>query len=349
MMEEKIKVIATPLLDWYRTEKRILPWREEVSPYRTWVSEIMLQQTRVAAALPYFERFMAALPDVQALAAVDDETLMKLWQGLGYYSRARNLKRAAQVITEQYSGVFPSDEQALRALPGIGDYPAGAIASIAFAERVPAVDGNVLRIMARLNCFYDNILADSTKKQLTAALKAAMPPEAGEFNQALMDLGAMICLPKNPACERCPIREHCEAYKSKKVEELPVREKNKTRRVEEKTVFILLKEGKAALCKRRESGLLAGLWEFPNRDGFMDEQAAASYLASLGFTVREWKRKLTARHLFTHIEWQMQGYAVEVQGTNEDIGFYDEKQFHARAIPGAFRKFVAATEEYIKE
>ena len=348
-METKVKQIAAPLLDWYRVERRVLPWREEVSPYRTWVSEIMLQQTRVAAVLPYFERFMAALPDVESLARVDDEALMKLWQGLGYYSRARNLKRAAQMIVAQYGGVFPAREQELRTLPGIGDYTAGAIASIAFSERVPAVDGNVLRIMARLNCFYDNILADSTKKQVTAALKAAMPQEAGEFNQALMDLGAMVCLPKNPACERCPLREYCETYKSGKVEEVPVREKNRSRNVEEKTVFILLKGRKVALCKRSESGLLAGLWEFPNADGFMDEPSAADYLASLGFTVREWKRKLSARHLFTHIEWRMQGYAVEVRGENDLIAFYDEKQFHARAIPGAFRKFVAATEEYIKE
>ena len=348
-MKEILSKLPAPLLAWYAENRRILPWREEVSPYRTWVSEIMLQQTRVAAVLPYFERFMAALPDAEALAQVDDETLMKLWQGLGYYSRARNLKRAAQEISEKYGGVFPSDEKSLRSLPGIGDYTAGAIASIAFGERVPAVDGNVLRIMARLNCFYDNILADSTKKQVTTALQAALPQEAGEFNQALMDLGAMICLPKNPVCERCPIREGCEAYKNGKVGEIPVREKSGMRKVEEKTIFILIQEGKVALCKRGDSGLLAGLWEFPNADGFMDEQAAAAYLASLGFTVRKWKQKLTARHLFTHIEWRMQGYAAEVRGDSRSIDFCDETQFRARAIPGAFRRFIAAAEEYYKE
>ena len=347
MTEDTIRAMTAPLLAWYRAERRVLPWREEVSPYRTWVSEIMLQQTRVAAVLPYFERFMAALPDVQSLAAADDDVLMKLWEGLGYYSRARNLKRAAQRIVQDYGGVFPSDEETLRSLPGIGDYTAGAIASIAFGASVPAVDGNVLRIMARTALFYDNVLAPATKKQLTAALKAAMPAEAGAFNQALMDLGATICLPKNPACGRCPVREHCEAYRNGKVGELPVRERNKARKVEEKTVFVLLQGGKVALHRRSDTGLLAGLWEFPNTDGFLDEQAAARYLASLGFTVREWRQKLTARHLFTHIEWRMQAYIAEVRGENGDLGFYGAEPFRALAVPGAFHRFTAAAEEYI--
>ena len=248
------------LLPWYDENRRVLPWREEVTPYRTWVSEVMLQQTRVQAALPYFLRFMEAAPDIPALAALPEEQLMRLWQGLGYYSRARSLQKAARQVVEQYGGCLPQTYSELTALPGIGDYTAGAILSIAFGQPVPAVDGNVLRIAARLTGCGDNVLLPQTRSRFRDALAAVMPPHRpGDFNQALMDLGAGVCLPGQPACEACPARMLCAALAAGRQRELPVREKNTAKPTEQLTVFVLTRpDGAAALRQRPEKGLLAG-------------------------------------------------------------------------------------------
>ena len=342
--ETVLRKAVPPLLRWYEENGRLLPWREQVTPYRTWVSEIMLQQTRVAAVIPYFERFMTALPTVRDLASVPDETLMKLWEGLGYYSRARHLKEAAGILVRDYGGALPDTYEALRALPGIGDYTAGAVLSIAFHKSVPAVDGNVLRIAARLTCLPDNVLSGAVKARVRDALVCALPEDAGAFNQAMMDLGATVCLPKKPLCSLCPLAELCEARKRGAVEDFPVREAKNTRRLEKKTVFILENDGKVALTRRADTGLLAGLWEFPNCEGHLTEQEAAAYLAKRGVTVRDWKRGLTARHVFTHVEWQMQGYELAVTG--EGFPFADAQAFRARAVPGAFRKFIPLAEAY---
>ena len=237
------------LLPWYDENRRVLPWREEVTPYRTWVSEVMLQQTRVQAALPYFLRFMEAAPDIPALAALPEEQLMRLWQGLGYYSRARSLQKAARQVVEQYGGCLPQTYSELTALPGIGDYTAGAILSIAFGKPVPAVDGNVLRIAARLTGCGDNVLLPQTRQRFRDALAAVMPPHRpGDFNQALMDLGAGVCLPGQPACEACPARKLCAALAAGRQRELPVREKNTAKPTEQLTVFVLTRpDGAAAL------------------------------------------------------------------------------------------------------
>ena len=341
-MREKLLALKEPLLRWYDENRRILPWREEVSPYRTWVSEIMLQQTRVVAVLPYFDRFMTAFPTVEALAEAEEEKLMKLWEGLGYYSRARNLQKTAKIVVEEYGGEFPRSYEELTALPGIGDYTAGAILSIACAVPTPAVDGNVLRIAARLAADESDVTEAETKKRCRAAIEQTMSRERpGAYVQALMDLGATVCLPNGePRCGECPAKDFCGARAEGKTAVIPVRAKKKARRVEEMTVLLLRREGKIALRKRPDEGLLAGLWEFPHFPGKGDEAKTAEVLAEWGLTVHEWKKSLTAKHIFTHVEWQMQGYALEVTGRGqEDFVWMDREELLAHAVPSAFEKF----------
>lgn len=339
---EQLKQLAGPLLRWYDANRRILPWREEVSAYRTWVSEIMLQQTRVTAVLPYFARFMAAFPTVEALAAADTEQLMKLWEGLGYYSRARNLQKAAQIVTERYGGQFPAAYEELIALPGIGDYTAGAILSIAFGQRVPAVDGNVLRVAARITGSRLDVLDGKNRKLFRAWMAEAMPADRpGAYNQALMDLGATVCLPNGqPLCDACPARDFCAANREGCQSELPVRAKKKEKRLEQLTVFLLRREGRIALRRRPKEGLLAGLWEYPHVPGVLDETAAAAQLAEWGISPHQWTKKLTAKHEFTHIRWEMTGYVLDVQGDGPtDWLWADEAERRKRAVPSAFERF----------
>ena len=312
---ERPNQITSPLLAWYDANRRALPWREEVSPYRTWVSEIMLQQTRVQAVLPYFQRFMEAAPDAAALAALPEQRLMALWQGLGYYSRARNLKKAAQTVVEDFGGVFPDSYDGLRRLPGIGDYTAGAILSIAYGQAVPAVDGNVLRIAARLTGYEGNVLDGETRKTVREWMAEVMPAQRpGDFNQALMDLGASVCLPGGPLCESCPLATLCTACREGRQASLPVRVKKAGKRQEERTVFLLEREGRTALRRRPDSGLLAGLWEYPNGSGMLTETEAARQLAEWGLVPLEWRERFQAKHVFTHIVWEMTVYRLAVSG-----------------------------------
>ena len=336
--------IAAPLLAWYDRNKRDLPWRQNTDPYRVWVSEIMLQQTRVTAVIPYFERWMQTLPDVAALAAVDDEHLMKLWQGLGYYSRARNLRKAAQVIVREHNGQFPATYDTLIKLPGVGEYTAGAVASIAFGERVSAVDGNVLRIAARLCDFHEDILDTQVKKTMREALNRAVPENrSGDFNQALMDLGATVCLPNGrPLCEDCPLAALCKARELANQQALPVRAKKNPRRTEEMTIYLMIKDGAVALRKRGDTGLLAGLWEFPHISGTANEENAPDALSAWGLTALDWKKKISAKHIFTHVEWHMIGYLLTVSGTDtDDLVWADKTELDSLAIPGAFQKYYA--------
>ena len=348
MEQEKINLLrqtGAPLLAWYAANRRDLPWRRTKDPYKIWVSEIMLQQTRVAAVIPYYERWMTVLPDVAALAAADEGALMKLWEGLGYYSRARNLQKAAKIIVNDLGGEFPRSREGLLALPGVGEYTAGAVASIAFGLPVPAVDGNALRLAARAADLRGNVLDPGVKKDIAAAMELAVPPEdPGSYNQALMDLGATICLPSGaPLCESCPLRGLCRARALGIQEQLPLREKKARRRQEALTVFVLVREGKVALRQRPDTGLLAGLWEFPHVPGALEEAAAGEALAAFGLTALDWRQKLTARHLFTHVTWEMTGYEVLVRGT-DTAGFTwaDEAALSALAVPSAFRKYLAA-------
>ena len=336
--EEKLKRMAPPLLAWYDENRRHLPWREEVSPYRTWVSEIMLQQTRVAAAEPYFRRFMARYPTVEALAAGNEQELLKLWEGLGYYSRARNLQKAARIIAADYGGRLPDDDKALTALPGIGDYTAGAILSIAYGLPVPAVDGNVLRILSRVTGSELDILDGKNKKEFRAWAETALPKDRpGAFNQALMDLGATVCQPgAAPRCGDCPLAHLCAAKAAGTQALLPVRAPKKEKRIEEKTVFLLRREdGCVALRQRAKTGLLAGLWEYPHVDGLLTEAQAAAVLAQWGVTPVRWEKSWRAKHIFTHIRWEMQGYAVTVSG-GEGLNWYSAEQRQKMAVPAAF-------------
>ncbi len=340
--DEILQAIAAPLLAWYDKHKRTLPWRGTKDPYRVWVSEIMLQQTRVAAVMPYYARWMEALPTVADLAAADGERLMKLWQGLGYYSRARNLQKAARVIMEDHGGRFPDTREELMKLPGVGDYTAGAIASIAFGLPVPAVDGNVLRVAARAAGMEGNILDPAVRGEIRAAMSAAMPQDRpGEFNQALMDLGATVCLPNGaPLCGDCPLAGICEANRLGLQDKLPVREKKQKRRVENLTVYLLIRGGQTALRKRPDTGLLAGLWEFPHVPGALGEDGAAGPLAAWGLTAVDWRRKLTAKHVFTHVEWHMTGYVVQVRGDCPEFAWVDRAGLEALAVPSAFARFL---------
>ena len=341
-MNENLEAIVSPLLDWYDVNKRTLPWRGTEDPYKVLVSEIMLQQTRVAAVIPYYLRWMEELPTVKALAEVDEERLMKLWQGLGYYSRAKNLRRAARMVMDEFGGRFPERYEELLRLPGVGDYTAGAVASIAFGQRVPAVDGNVLRVAARVTGAEGDILDPKVRRQFRVWMEAVTPEDQpGKFNQALMDLGAMVCLPNGaPDCGNCPLEKLCEANRLGVQETLPVRRKKAARRVEELTVYLLIREGKTALRRRADTGLLADLWEFPNVPGSLDEEHAGEPLAEWGLTALDWRKKLTAKHIFTHVEWHMTGYLLQTAGEGKGLTWVNLEELEALAVPSAFTKFL---------
>ncbi|MCC8122274.1 MAG: A/G-specific adenine glycosylase [Oscillospiraceae bacterium] len=338
----QLEQLPIPLLQWYAETARDLPWRAEPTPYHVLVSELMLQQTRVAAVLEYYRRFMEELPTVEALAAVEDDRLMKLWQGLGYYNRARNLKKAACRIVEEYGGVFPSQYEDLLSLPGVGEYTAGAIASIAFGVPVPAVDGNVLRVVARLTGDDADISGTETKKRMRAGLQAVMPTAApGDFNQALMDLGALVCLPNGlPLCGQCPAAEFCAAKLQNRTADLPVKAAKKARRVEERTVFFIFHHGCVALRRRPARGLLAGLWEYPN------ECAPAPFPV----TPLVAEPGGTAKHIFTHVEWHMTAQVLRAADAALPEGWVwaDRAALrHVYAVPNAFQRFLPLVERYL--
>ena len=340
--ENVLENLPEVLLPWYRENARALPWRATVDPYPIWVSEIMLQQTRVAAVLGYYARFLEAFPTVEDLAAAPEEQLMKLWEGLGYYSRARNLQKAAKMVAER--GVFPDTYEGLLALPGVGDYTASAIASAAFGRREAAVDGNVLRVVMRIADCGADIAEPKVKAAVRGAVQAVMPEKAEEiriFNQAMMELGATVCVPNGePKCGVCPAQDFCLACAHGTAMALPVKKAKKARRAEEKTVYVLVKEGKVALRQRGEGGLLAGLWEFPNVPGTLEEQDAPGPLKEWGLVPKAWKKKLTAKHIFTHVEWHMTGYVLEVEGEGPFL-WADAAELTAHAVPSAFGKFYA--------
>lgn len=345
---------ADLLSEWYATHFRKLPWRENADPYRVWISEIMLQQTRIEAVLPYYHRFMQACPDVFRLADISEEQLLKLWEGLGYYSRARNLQKAARVIVDQYGGVLPADYERLLSLPGVGEYTAGAIASIAYNIPVPAVDGNVMRVLARLTGDNTDVLSSGAKKHFGDIVKSMLPTEhAGRFNQALMELGETVCLPKaSPNCTDCPWKDQCVALANGTVASLPNRSKKKPRRIEERTVAVVCVVGEPArvlLHKRPSKGLLANLWELPN--ALIDEetrllplelQDACCFINELP----------SAKHIFSHIEWHMSGRLYRMPHTALPDGYkavtLTELQ-QSFALPGAFRTYAALLPQLLQK
>ena len=278
--DSQLAAIVQPLLSWYDTHARVLPWREHPAPYRVWVSEIMLQQTRVEAVKPYFERFMTALPTIRDLAEAPEDVILKLWEGLGYYNRVRNMQKAARKLVAEYDGQMPADFDAILALPGIGSYTAGAIASIAFGLPYPAVDGNVLRVLSRIEKNYDDILKQSVKRRFEQEVKAVIPADrAGDFSQSLIELGAIVCVPNGaPKCGECPLAALCEAHKNGVETELPKKTPPKSRRIEDKTVLVLVSDNQAALRKRPAKGLLAGLYELPNLEGYLNSEQVLDYV-----------------------------------------------------------------------
>ncbi len=320
-MTEKtsLEQIVTPLLSWYDGHARVLPWRENTAPYRVWVSEIMLQQTRVEAVKPFFERFMKALPDVRALAECQEDELLKLWEGLGYYNRVRNMQKAAQVIMAEYDGQFPADFEKLLALPGIGSYTAGAISSIAFGIPMPAVDGNVLRVISRVKASYEDVLKQSVKNVMESEIREIIPEDrAGDFNQALIEIGAIVCVPNGKAkCEECPLAFCCKAKEKGIVDELPKKKAKKERRIEDRTVLILKDGDRVAIRKRPAKGLLAGLYELPNLEGNLSGQQVLDQVKAWGLSPLRILPLAGAKHIFSHVEWHMTGYAVRLEETED--------------------------------
>ncbi len=329
------------LLPWYYVNRRALPWRADREPYHVWLSEIMLQQTRVEAVKGYYARFLATVPTIEALAGCDDDTLHKLWEGLGYYSRVRNLKKAAQVVMEKHGGRFPENFQDILALPGIGDYTAGAICSICFDAPTPAVDGNVLRVAARLTRDDRPIQLPAMKADVRQKLAEIYPARAGDFTQALMELGATVCGPNRaPDCGACPCRAFCQGAIHGDAEKFPVRLAKKQRKTEKKTLFIFSCDGRYALEKRPNQGLLAGLWQFPNVDGHLTAEEALAQAEALGLRPAQVHRQRELSHIFTHIQWDMRGFYIEVKEAAGELQWFTAEEIEEKAaLPTAFRQF----------
>jgi A/G-specific adenine glycosylase len=332
------------LLKWYDLNSRKLPFRTDPTPYRVWISEIMLQQTRVDTVLPYFERFMQEIPNIQVLANISDDKLLKLWQGLGYYNRAKNLKKAAAIILDDYNGIFPSDSTLLQNLPGIGPYTAGAIASIAFGKKTAAIDGNVLRVISRIIANTRSIDNISVKKEIELIVYNSLPAyRIGDYNQALMELGATICLPYEQAkCTACPVDSLCEAYRQNIVSTLPVREKKKPRQIELRTVYVIKNDCTYALLQRPKNGLLSGLYELPNVLGHDTINKSKLLLNSWDIDIDTIIPLKSSKHIFTHIEWQMIAYLVHAKNmkSNKFIWATKEEVANIYSIPSAFKAYV---------
>ena len=359
---EPLSDITDPLLAWYHAHARILPWRQSIDPYRVWVSEIMLQQTRVEAVIPYFNRFLAALPNVYALAQASEDQLFKLWEGLGYYSRVRNMKKAAGILCSSFDGVFPDSADALSALPGIGEYTAGAIASIAFDKPAPAVDGNVLRVVSRLCTLNGDVTKNPLRKAIGEALQKIYPLPHGvalhgvkiypagsnrDFTQALMELGAIVCLPNGqPLCEKCPLRNGCRAQIGGTTADYPAKKEKKERRREDKTVLLLRCGHRVALCRREEKGVLSGMWQFPNLKGALTEDQVQNYFDQRGISIVRIRPGPSAVHIFTHLEWHMVSFYADCRqevGENTEYEFVTMDELSDTiALPTAFRAFQKA-------
>ena len=345
----ELKEAAGPLVEWFRENRRDLPWRRRMNAYRVWISEIMLQQTRVEAVKPYYERFLEELPDVKALAEVPEERLLKLWEGMGYYNRARNLKAAAVQIMEEFGGRFPDRYEEIRSLKGIGSYTAGAIASFVYNIPKPAVDGNVFRVVTRLLADPDDITKASTRTKIEALLEEVIPRDAaGDFNQSLIELGAIVCLPNGePKCAECPVRHLCRSFAEGTQMEYPVKKKAKERRIEKRTVFLFCDGGAVAIRKRKSTGLLAGMYEFPNVEGHLKRQEAIDYARSLGLAPVRVKKLESAKHIFSHVEWHMTGYEILVdeleKEMKDNVIFAGRDELEEKyPMPSAFETYLAA-------
>lgn len=335
------------MLPWFYANRRDLPWRGTADAYAVWVSEIMLQQTRVETVRERYVWFMRELPTVQDLACCDDERLMKLWEGLGYYSRARNMKRCAQMVVAEYGGVFPAEKELLKKLPGIGEYTAGAISSIAYGRKNPAIDGNVLRVCARCEGDFTPIGDAGRKKRLYRKLESVYPEEAGDYTQSLMELGALVCLPEAPRCTSCPLQGHCMAEKKGWQRDLPVMPHKTGKRKELLNVYILCTPGGVLLCKRAEKGVLAGMWQFPNMPREACGGDVAAQLAALGVQGFRISGKADHIHVFTHLIWDMAAYVVAIEESPQGYSLFAvEDAERTLSLPSAFRWGLALARQY---
>ena len=338
---QRIEQCLPIIIAWYDRVRRPLPWRQEATPYHVWLSEIMLQQTRIEAVIPYYRRFLAVCPTVADLARLEEEQLMKLWEGLGYYSRARNLKKAAVRIMEDYGGCLPQQAAELKKLPGIGDYTAGAIASIAYGQPEPAVDGNVLRVLSRLLASGEDIALAATKARFTALLRQSYPSgrDAALLTEGIMELGETLCIPNGEArCADCPLQAHCLAHGADQVADYPVKSPPRERRMEQRTVFLLRHEGRYAICKREGKGLLAGLWEFPNQLGRFSAQEARAWAKAQGLSVTGCAPCPAGKHIFTHVEWHMEAFLLDCAGEGGPFLWKSPAEISGEySVPTAFR------------
>ena len=328
-MKNNLEEIVSPLLEWFQKEKRDLPWRHTKDSYKIWISEIMLQQTRVEAVKEYYQKFIKELPTIKDLAEVDENKLLKLWEGLGYYSRARNLKKCAQTIIEAKKTSLPSDYEELMELPGIGPYAAGSISSIAYGKKNPAIDGNVLRVMTRIFEDDRDIMNAKVRKDYFEKLQEVMPDNTRDFTESLMELGALVCLPNGlPLCEVCPLSFLCQSYKHQTMLDYPTKKKESKRKIEEKTIIILEHNGQYAIQKRPSKGLLASMYEFINLEGFFSEKELIKWLKEQKIVYEQIEDLGNAKHIFSHLEWHMKGFLI-ICKKNENMNFIwaNKKEF----------------------
>lgn len=347
VFEPRLMEVRDAVVEWYRTNKRQLPWRENVNAYRVWVSEIMLQQTRVEAVKPYYERFLNEFPTVQELAAADEDKLLKLWEGLGYYNRVKNMQKAAKQVMVDYHGEFPDTYEEIRSLTGIGNYTAGAISAFAYGIPEPAVDGNVLRVISRILSNDEDIMKASVRTKVEDSIREVIPAgAAGDFNQGLIELGALICVPNGmPKCEECPVKEWCLAREENRVMELPVKTKAKARKIEKRTVFIVKGGEKVLIRKRPSKGLLSGLYELPNELGHLEEEEVIAYCKKNNLSPLRLKKLGSGKHIFSHVEWHMEGYAIQLdeleENRTEEMLFAEPKEIEKEyPIPSAFEYYM---------
>ena len=330
------------ILNWYLENKRELPWRKDTNPYHVWISEIMLQQTRIEAVIDYYYRFMDRVPTIQALSEIPEDELLKLWEGLGYYSRARNLKKAACVIMEKFNGVFPEPYSDILSLPGIGEYTAGAISSICFNQKEVAIDGNVMRVYCRVNNLDLDVHDLKVKKQIGEDIKKLLPKQSGDFNQGIMELGEVICIPGGiPKCNDCPLKYRCLAHLNGNESLIPRKVVKKEKMVEEYTLLLMECDGKYAL-RKRESGLLKNMWEFPNVKGFLTYEEVESIISN----IQSIELGITNTHIFSHKKWFMNSYFIEVNEKFEEYEWYTLEEIEqSLALSSAFTPFL----EFLKQ
>lgn len=346
-MKQINNTLGNQLIEWYRQNKRSLPWRDTGNAYDVWLSEIMLQQTRIEAVKPKFYLFKETFPTIEDLSKADDDLLLRVWEGLGYYSRARNLKKCAQILVEQYNGKLPEEYDQLIKLPGIGPYTAGAITSIAYHKPHSAVDGNVLRIFARLFEITDDIRDTKTKDNIQNIIDSYLknhPEQSSDFNQGCMELGEVICVPNgNPKCDICPIHEFCLASIHHKTETIPYRSPLNKRKIINRTLLIIRDGNHFLVHKREKNGLLAGMYEFIGVDSFLTKNEIITTLEKQNIHPLKIKKLPDAKHIFTHLEWHMHAYEITVEQIEsiekEDYMLFDRTDLSSKAIPSAFKKY----------